>query len=392
MSLFQSKVWWSTKLAGNEEFDAGHLAVGKFGTRDENHRVAVCSFDGRIRIFEPREGGYKPAHLLLEREEGKPILQVMTFKFRDEPTAEDHIAVLYPKGFTVYGFHQGQEGILLRNESREDTLDRLCYNMCSCFINGEGVLCIQSQDGMLFFYNRSSRLCAYQLQEMVVPSPLIFIKAKNAVVIQNSQYSIQSYRYNSIYGNTAGGSSGAKPEWETTVGELALSFDVNESGDEPQLVVGCEQHIYVLKSGNGKIDILKRLQCVPSTVLVNNLRSESASSKDLVVVVSSFSHHILFYKNFELVWATKTANVAHGLKLATFGGKKGLLVCINEEGFLDVIYLGVDVPQLQFQGAATRDQPFEELKKEAAELKGNGCLTQARSRHAVARRTRQLDL
>lgn len=62
--------------------------------------------------------------------------------------------------------------------------------------------------------------------------------------------------------------------------------------------------------------------------------------------------------------------MAHGLQLGDFGGNKGLLVSLNEEGFLDVLYLGVEVPQLKFQSSVTRDQTFEELKSEAKNFKG----------------------
>lgn len=62
--------------------------------------------------------------------------------------------------------------------------------------------------------------------------------------------------------------------------------------------------------------------------------------------------------------------MAHGLKIGTFGKKKGMIVTLNEEGYLDIVYLGVDVPQLQFQNAQTRDQSYEDLKKESAKLKG----------------------
>lgn len=141
------------------------------------------------------------------------------------------------------------------------------------------------------------------MPNIVVPSPLIFVKNRGLICIQNANLQLQAYKYNNLYSNTGGTSSGAKSEWDCTLGELALSFDLAESsGDETQVIVGCEQHIYIVKSANGKIEHLKKLQCVPSTVMVNPLK---ADPKDTVLIVSSFSHHILFYKGFELVWATK---------------------------------------------------------------------------------------
>ena len=146
-------------MSASEEFDAGHMAVGRFGTRDENHRIVVGSFDGKIRVYDPREPTYKPQHLILEKDEGKPILQVCIIRF-DEESIEDMIVLLFSKGFIVYNFHPGQEGLMLKNEARDDNIDRLCYNMCPCYIGGEGILCVQSQEGMLSFYNKSSRMCS----------------------------------------------------------------------------------------------------------------------------------------------------------------------------------------------------------------------------------------
>jgi hypothetical protein len=208
----------------------------------------------------------------------------------------------------------------------------------------------------------------FQLPDIVAPGPIIFVDKKSIVCVQNAMLALQSYRYNNIYGNTAGASTGVKADWEATLGELALSFDIAEGQEDPSVIVGCEQHIYVVRSGNGKIEQLKKLQCVPSCVLVNTFKTDNP--RDLVLVVSSFSHHILFYKNFELAWATKIGNVAHGIKMGTFSGKKGLIVTLNEEGHLDILYLGVDVPELKFQSAVTREQSYEDLKKESQSLRG----------------------
>jgi hypothetical protein len=69
----------------------------------------------------------------------------------------------------------------------------------------------------------------------------------------------------------------------------------------------------------------------------------------------------------------RTTNVAHGLKIGTFGKNKGMMVTINDEGHLDILYLGVDVPQLTFQNVANREQSYEELRKESVSLKCTLC-------------------
>lgn len=301
MSLFESKIWWTTRLSPGVEYDQYHLAVGRFGSSEDNNRVVVGGYDGLLKVYEPRESGYKPSHLILEKSEGRPILQVLAGRL-EEGTGEEVLAVLFANGFVVYSFHQGQEGLMLKNEGRDEAVTRLCYNMAFCDMADETLLAIQTQDGLVYFYNKSSRICSFQIADIVVPSPLIFLKRKKSLCLQNACLLLQSYKYQTIFSNSSTAPSAIKPEWETTLGELALSMDQYQSAEDTLLVVGCEQHIYVLRASSGKIDHLKRLQCIPSTVMVNQIRPDT---KDLVLVVSSFSHHILFYKNFELVWATK---------------------------------------------------------------------------------------
>lgn len=81
--------------------------------------------------------------------------------------------------------------------------------------------------------------------------------------------------------------------------------------------------------------------------------------------------------------------MAHGLKTGTFGKNKGMLVTINDEGHLDILYLGVDVPQLTFQNVANREQSYEELRKESASLKCTLCDShQRRYKRRAARRSK----
>ena len=67
----------------------------------------------------------------------------------------------------------------------------------------------------------------------------------------------------------------------------------------------------------------------------------------------------------------RTQHVAHGLKLASFQDQKGLIATINEEGWLEVVYLGTEPPSLKVKPTETRDYPYEELKKKSKEMIGN---------------------
>lgn len=75
-------------------------------------------------------------------------------------------------------------------------------------------------------------------------------------------------------------------------------------------MAACENHLFVLLASSGKIKYIKKLSVVPSMIMINPLIS------GMNFIISSFSHHLLFYKDFRLVWAAKTDHVAHALKLA----------------------------------------------------------------------------
>lgn len=50
----------------------------------------------------------------------------------------------------------------------------------------------------------------------------------------------------------------------------------------------------------------------------------------------------MIYKNLTLVWAAKTDHVCHGLGIGSFDNVDKLIVGLNEDGFLSVMYLGTD--------------------------------------------------
>lgn len=145
-----------------------------------------------------------------------------------------------------------------------------------------------------------------------------------------------------------------------------MSFDLNKTQKRNYLLVACENHLFVVVVNTGKIKYIKKLSCVPSAIIINQLTQDN----DLRFIISAFSHHLLFYKNFELIWAAKTDKVAHGFQLANFGKQKGLVVTINEEGWLSVLYLGAEPPKARFSYTDSRNENYEELLSINRTLKG----------------------
>lgn len=54
---------------------------------------------------------------------------------------------------------------------------------------------------------------------------------------------------------------------------------------------------------------MKRCDYVPANLVVISFNHW---------LIQSFSHHLMIYKNFQLIWAAKTEWVNHGIGIGTF--------------------------------------------------------------------------
>lgn len=54
----------------------------------------------------------------------------------------------------------------------------------------------------------------------------------------------------------------------------------------------------------------------------------------MTIAISSYTHNLLIYENFKLLWATKTDHIAHALKIGQYDGTRGLITSLNDEGWL----------------------------------------------------------
>ena len=140
------------------------------------------------------------------------------------------------------------------------------------------------------------------------------------------------------------------PDWSVNLGEAArkiVGFWRTEKSLE--LFVLAESMLYVV-SYTGALLNQKKLEYPPCNIVFydnqlrpksNNLIYEQGQNNEIptnpaTYVISSFTHHLLIYKDFQLMWASKLSNVAHGIEIASFEGQKGLITTINDEGWLEV--------------------------------------------------------
>lgn len=374
MSLFSANTWWETKVSSKEEFDSAHLCVGRFCGDSKSNRIGVGSFEGLFRIYAPVKGEYKPQHLVYENDFRVPILACDLIQLDSN---EETLVILFNKGFGLYSFFQTEEGLKYKTLAKVD-VQRPMYNMLNFKLNGESIICLQSEDGLLSFYTLNNLNCSLQLKNFIIPGPMIYIPQNRCIIIQNSSYQLEAYNYDDIFAKGSQAmADGMQPSWECLVGESVMAFELGTGpADSDQeygatknyLLAACENHLFVLLAISGIIKYIKKLQVVPSTITVNNLLGASGGFN---FIISSFSHHLLFYKDFQLVWAAKTEHIPHSLKIAKFNDTNGMIVALNDEGFISVMYLGTVPPIINYQIAATRIQTYEELSKISTELRGN---------------------
>ena len=63
---------------------------------------------------------------------------------------------------------------------------------------GEITTCVQSVDGAIFFIQKDRQIFQIQLPDYLIPGPMAHFSTTDCLVITNSNFEIESYRYNSL--------------------------------------------------------------------------------------------------------------------------------------------------------------------------------------------------
>ncbi|KAM3129039.1 hypothetical protein pb186bvf_018883 [Paramecium bursaria] len=309
MSLFLAKQYWGTKV-GSEEFDERHLLV-------DDGLIYVASFSGLIRIFKPDRGPFKPDQMVLEINLENPIMQILIGYFQQKC-----LCVLLFKKVAFYTL----QFVLIK----EFNLARNAFNMCSGTFGGvrKDMICIQSCDATLMIYEAETFNCMCQLstEYFAIPGPIIYQFSQDAFILQNSCYELEQYKYSNLVAMAQKQEKRAQFNWTLNIGEQAQK--IVEIKD--QMYIICEQMIFIISS-TGSILFQKKLDYPPASIVVT----------EQSLIISSFTHHLMIYKDLKLVWAAKTDHVCHGLAIGEFQKQK-LVVTLNDEGYLQVLVMGTE--------------------------------------------------
>ncbi|XP_053117587.1 protein PTHB1 isoform X2 [Hemicordylus capensis] len=384
MSLFKARDWWSTTVGNKEEFDQGCLCVANVDNSSSGQdKIIVGSYMGFLRIYNPHP--IKPGEalqtedLLLEVQLCEPILQVEVGKFVSG-TELLHLAVLHCKKLCVYAVSGTLGNIEHGNQYQlklmyEHNLQRTACNMTYGPFGGRDLICIQSVDGMLMLFEQESYSFGRFLPGFLLPGPLTYSSRTDSFITISSCRQVESYKYQVLAFATdaakketeqqkLGSGKRLLVDWVLNIGEQALdicviSFNMTVSS---VFVLG-ERNFFCLKD-NGQIRFMKKLDCSPSCFLPYC----SVSDGTINTLIGNHNSMLHVYQDVTLKWATQLPHVPVAVRVGNLQDLKGVIVTLNDNGYLQCSYLGTDPSLFQAPKVEARDINYEEYDAEMNKL------------------------
>ena len=68
--------------------------------------------------------------------------------------------------------------------------------------SAKAIICVQSVDGALFFFEHDVMLFQIQLPDFMIPGPIIYAETIDSVIVANTNLEIECYRYQSLQVST----------------------------------------------------------------------------------------------------------------------------------------------------------------------------------------------
>ena len=162
-----------------------------------SNKIVVGSFQGFLRIFEPKKGNYKSDHLLIEQNLNDGILQVSLGKFSDD--SDLLLAVLHSRSLVIYAVESHGGTTQLASVFKHE-LSRNSFNFTQGMFGKarNELICIQSVDGQLTIVNKDTLQLEITLPDFYLPGPLIYAKHSDSLIITNTNFEIECYRYSTL--------------------------------------------------------------------------------------------------------------------------------------------------------------------------------------------------
>lgn len=347
MSAFSVKEWWSAQSGSEEDFDMKSLCV------ISSNIVVTASLQGWVRGFRPHRGDYSPQDLIFELQV-ESVLQIESGAFSH--MSSETLAILHPRSLEVFSFHASGLRIIFELKLQRNAFNFAFGKFGTYSDVGRDFICIQSSDGALGFYEQENYLFAVQLPGFLSPGPFLYCNSIDSFLLCNSNMQLECYKYSRLKEAAQkfkqGSESTFECEWKINIGEYAQDIQLNKSKGNCDAFVLGEHTLYGIKF-SGHLKMQKKLDYVPSCMVVY--------SEDMVLI-GSFSGHLLVYKGRKLLWAARMNSIPILLKVESFD-MKGLVLSLDEKGLVEAGFLGtIPMPYIVTGGGKNID-PIEADKE-----------------------------
>ncbi|XP_028409077.1 protein PTHB1-like [Dendronephthya gigantea] len=382
MSLFKARDWWSTWAGSEEDFDLGCLCVANIDNdTTSSDKIIVGSYHGILRIFMPRTAEFKPEDLMLEIQMTQPILQVEAGYFVSG-SDQLHLGILHSRKFSVYNVsvisgavEHGNHFTL--NLVYEHILDRTSYSFTyGPFggVKGKDFICVASMDGMLSFFEQEMFAFGRFLPGFLLPSPIQYVAKTDSFVTCNSSRVVECYKYQTLAAATEAETkekpemkkiSGKRlaPDWTFNIGDNAINVMVVAFNNISAIFVLGERSYYCLQC-NGALLFMKKFEYNASCILPYGCFKEDTFN----MMVGTHNKTLMIYQNVTLAWAAQLPHIPVDAKVANFGNLKGIIVTLDETGYIYCSYLGTDPSLFVTPPVQSRDVQYDEVEDEMQEL------------------------
>lgn len=375
----------------DESFDKACLCIGSLDTDPSQcDKVLVGSHSGILRVHQPTctqledgtFGGFRPENVLLEYQMAHPILQVALGYFVSGSN-RIYIAILHPRKLSVLSFTGDASDVehgsrYALNIVYEHTLQHSAF----CLVTGpfggakgRDLLCIQSLNGALSFFEQESFAFTRFLPEFLLPGPIAYVPKTDSFVTVSTSFELESYRFQvlAVAGDNAdpfqdGTVQKGKPviaDWSFSLGEQPLDIAMVELPNAPgSLLVFGERTLFAFKP-SGVLQFCMRMDYTQACMFPYS----NDNGGTLNILVATQASTLLIYQDTTLKWAAHLDFTPVAIAKATIANIPGIVVVLSEDGKLSCCYLGTE-PSLFAAPVPERGAfVFKDAEQELRELR-----------------------
>uniref|UniRef100_A0A7S2RU22 Bardet-Biedl syndrome 9 n=1 Tax=Mucochytrium quahogii TaxID=96639 RepID=A0A7S2RU22_9STRA len=362
---------------GQDEYDCGGLCVGRFvtGKTEHDERIATGSLGGMLRVYRPQLREYQVEDLELEVDLEQPILQLECGRFVSHGQNTLYLAVLHPRMLCVFCVAEQAGGFLTLEKRYSHTLGDGGEHFSSANmifgpfggVKDKDFIAVQSLDGQLHVFEQESFAFIRQLNHVLLPGPLAYVRKMDSLLVCNSQYQLDCYKYHMLASstsrvlskNTSDATALVQTDWTFTAGEQILDVFASRlstglMASQVDIFLLCDRSIYCLSERGVarthiKLDIgMNPMCCVSLPILQLGQSGQMVESPTGLrnLLVCSETGQLTVFKEFGIMWtAHMPQHAPAAVQLAKVNDVNGMIVTLSDDGQLFVSHLGTEVAQ-----------------------------------------------